>query len=275
MESRESKRDKFCKICLIVFICLLFSGVIITLIVMMTYAIINDNHTDYYSSVDLNLKNTELISALNILTYNKRQLLQYSAAWEFIQKLYPDVVLDIYSDKKWKAKTGQCSYRKDWNTIPVGTCYVREHIFPRSWFYYENAATVDLTIIFPADANINHLRSNLPYDLTNTSVNIVGACQHNSTMLCFEPADNYKGDLARVYFYVSMAYRNIFECCNTESNNGSYLKPWLEQLLRQWHIADPVSDEERRRTDIIEQFQSTRNPFVDFPNLANQIDTFN
>ena len=38
--------------------------------------------------------------------------------------------------------------------------------------------------------------------------------------------------------------------------------------LVEWHLADPVDDEERRRNDIIYSYQQNRNPFIDHPEFV-------
>ncbi len=45
----------------------------------------------------------------------------------------------------------------------------------------------------------------------------------------------------------------------------------LGTLLLDWHRADPVSPEEKRRNDKIEEHQGTRNPFIDNPALADSL----
>lgn len=45
----------------------------------------------------------------------------------------------------------------------------------------------------------------------------------------------------------------------------------LQQLLK-WHKEYPVTDYERHRNDTIEEVQGNRNPFIDFPELAEKVD---
>lgn len=63
----------------------------------------------------------------------------------------------------------------------------------------------------------------------------------------FEPADEFKGDFARSYFYVVTVYQDLASYWNSPMlNKNSYpvWKPWAIELLKQWHQQDPVSTKE-------------------------------
>ena len=49
------------------------------------------------------------------------------------------------------------------------------------------------------------------------------------------------------------------------------LKPWVRDLLLQWNAQDPVSDWEIIRNERVYQEQHNRNPFIDYPQLADHI----
>ena len=42
-------------------------------------------------------------------------------------------------------------------------------------------------------------------------------------------------------------------------------------MLIQWHRQDPVSEKEIKRADAVSNFQHNRNPFIDYPFLAEYI----
>jgi deoxyribonuclease-1 len=48
-----------------------------------------------------------------------------------------------------------------------------------------------------------------------------------------------------------------------------------EEFLRQWDKADPIDQEEKDLNESIYAIQGNRNPFIDIPNLADNIDRFN
>lgn len=111
---------------------------------------------------------------------------------------------------------------------------------------------------------------------TSTNGCMLGLCDNDVyTGYCFEPPDLYKGDFARSYFYISTAYADEFDCCDTDGVNGSYIKPWMEAILRDWHELDPVDSYELSRNDVIfSLYQGNRNPFIDYPELVSQISDF-
>ncbi|VBB44674.1 conserved exported hypothetical protein [uncultured Paludibacter sp.] len=158
-----------------------------------------------------------------------------------------------------------------------------EHSFPKSWWGgYENMAYRDLFHLYPADAQTNEIKSNLPLgETTGTLILDNGKSKIGKngfetvyTDNCFEPADEYKGDFARSYFYISTIYENLYNLWNSPMlTNTTYpvWQPWAIDLLLKWHRQDPVSDKERNRADSIYTIQGNRNPFIDHPELAEYI----
>ena len=55
--------------------------------------------------------------------------------------------------------------------------------------------------------------------------------------------------------------------------NSTYptLKPWAVELLLKWHKQDPVSEKEVNRNNAVYAVQGNRNPYVDYPQLADYV----
>jgi hypothetical protein len=137
----------------------------------------------------------------------------------------------------------------------------------------------DLFHVYPTDGWVNNKRGNLPLgkvsNPTYTSGNgsKIGPCSASGySETVFEPIDEYKGDLARTYFYMSVCYKNKNLGQTSESMfEGSELKPWALQMLLQWHYNDPVSQKEIDRNNAVYALQHNRNPFIDCPYFAEAI----
>lgn len=92
---------------------------------------------------------------------------------------------------------------------------------------------------------------------------------------CFEVADMFKGDLARTYFYLSTAYLREWSCCDDVGVDKSFIKPWMEAEMREWHVSDPVDSYEIARNNVIyTDYQHNRNPYIDYPELVDSIEDF-
>ena len=165
------------------------------------------------------------------------------------------------------------------------SCYNREHMVPQSWWNNVNTERMrtDLHHVIPADGFTNEKRSNNPYgevmgtpDWTNTVGSKLGKGTYNTTV--FEPNDEYKGDIARAYFYMLTCYsdkdftqhwkgQKVF----TFTNGKAGLTSEAQSLFLKWHRNDPVSDKEIKRNNGIEALQHNRNPFIDMPELIEYI----
>ena len=158
-----------------------------------------------------------------------------------------------------------------------------EHSLPKSWWgAYPNNAFKDLFHLYPADAITNITKSNLPLGevtgtptLSNGKTKIgINGFETFYTDNCFEPADEFKGDFARSYFYISTIYENFANLWSSPMmNNNTYpvWKPWAIDLLLKWSHQDPVSSKELKRIEAVYAIQGNRNPFIDYPDLADYI----
>lgn len=164
-------------------------------------------------------------------------------------------------------------------------CYNREHMLPQSWWGNVNTKRMrtDLHHVIPTDAATNTQRSNNPYGEvsgTPTWSNAAGSKSGYGTYstTVFEPADEYKGDIARVYFYMLTCYSDEDFTVNwkgqkvfTYTNGQAGLTAAAKALFLKWHRNDPVSEKEINRNNGVERKQHNRNPYVDMPELIEYI----
>ena len=161
-----------------------------------------------------------------------------------------------------------------------------EHCFPKGWWggamnTNENDAFRDLHHLNPANARANNNKSAYPPGYVKTDIKEcseifqMGKNSAYGTFFVFEPIDEYKGDFARAYFYIATAYENFVwqDAANDYMDNSLWreFKPWLQQVLIEWHRLDPVSEKEINRNNLVSDIQHNRNPFIDYPELAEYI----
>ena len=90
----------------------------------------------------------------------------------------------------------------------------------------------------------------------------------------FEPNDEYKGDLARTYFYMATAYEDKIANWSSDMLDGnrySAYATWALNMLLRWAKEDPVSQKEIDRNEAVYKIQHNRNPFIDFPGLEQYV----
>lgn len=243
----------------------------------------------YYDAAQ-GLKGQALKTALFNIIFSHTTL-DYSLLPDYYPKSdnRPDnTVWDIYSDVPGGTPpyvyhhipADQCgSYTQE------GDCYNREHTLPSSWFNDAYPMRSDLFQVLPTDGWVNNKRSNFPYgevgsaSWTSQNGSKLGGCNYPGySGTVFEPIDEYKGDLARIYFYMVTCYQNQVAGWYANSaeaaailnaNNYKVFKLWYINLLFQWHHNDPVSLKETARNDTVFKIQGNRNPYVDHPDWAD------
>ena len=189
--------------------------------------------------------------------------------------------MDMYCDS-WKKFTSVGA--------AVSGCNI-EHSFAKSWWGgSKNDAYKDCYHLNPSNSTANSARSNYPLgvptkDLKDQSVTgslkVGRATYEGETFWVFEPKDEYKGDFARAYFYMATCYGDelTWRLDNKDvgskyaMRNDSYLefRDWEIEVLLTWHRQDPVSKKETKRMDAVSDFQHNRNPYIDYPELAEYI----
>ena len=237
----------------------------------------------YYNSCE-GKSGRELLKALNA-TISSHPNVGYDGLWNVYKQsdVRADGTLwDIYTTKKWSSSFTKCG-----NYKLIGDCVNREHSMPKSWWGGGKSAQYsDAFHLYPTDGKVNGQRSNFPYGECsggtrlpdNGSVHALGRLGtstfsgYNGTV--FEPDDEYKGDLARSYFYMAACYNSSIGSWHSDmlaGNSYPVFTGWAINLLMKWTRQDEVSTKEQDRNEAIYTFQHNRNPFIDHPELAEHI----
>lgn len=241
---------------------------------------------NYYWNADGKKGSSLKTSLRNIISANYDQQ-TYKQVWDAYETtdIKPDGIhiYDIYSNiTNFVFRTDQAgNYKKE------GDVYNREHTFPKSWFGGKNAYPMysDLFHVMPTDGYVNNMRGDLPYGETDANgekdyksangYSKMGTCKIDGyTGKVFEPNDEYKGDLARNYFYMATRYENEITSWSSPVLTNSSYKPYVEwhmNMLMRWSREDPVSEKEIARNNAVHEIQNNRNPFIDYPGLEEYI----
>lgn len=216
-------------------------------------------------------------AALKTAAYNiinpHTQVSSYSDLPKYFQKT--DVRPD--GERWWEMYSNEIFY------LPSFTGMNREHSVPKSWWGGSSStpAYTDLNHLYPSEKDANSAKSNYPLGEVATAtfdngVSKVGSPvsgQGGGATKVYEPDDEYKGDFARTYFYVATCYQTLTWKYTYMFQQGEYptLNAWSQELLLKWHREDPVSQKEIDRNEQVYMFQNNRNPFIDYPSLAEHI----
>jgi endonuclease I len=286
---------------------------IITLILfsLLSNCLIAQIPSGYYDST-LGLTGTALKTKLNTIITNGHKDMGYGSGTGGLWTAYftTDVdnyyekdgtVLDMYSENPAPSATGTVNdaYEYKLGQVTVGgnqcgngknyenSCYNREHSLPKSYFGGINATPManDAHFVIPTDYYVNNQRGNLLYGETNATPIFTNGTKIGTSSFpgysgtVFEPIDEFKGDLARMWLYFITRYEGqlvSFYNINTAispfdgSTHNGY-QQWIINLLLKWHAKDPVSQREIDRNNAVYKFQGNRNPFIDHPEYVNQI----
>lgn len=265
----------------------LFTSVLCVLTIWSTAALAQAPHNTgtYYRTA--HGKHGEALKTAFYNIIKNPSVLTYNDLWEAykisdIRMVNGDsTIWDMYSAITRYAP--DCPHKNSYE----GSGINREHSFPKSWFGSIKPAYSDVVHVIPTDGYINNMRSDLPYGETDSptkgSKGIDGAQYYSKVGPCsvegytknvFEPDDEYKGDLARIYFYMATCYEPLIATWTSDMLGGTSYQPfssWALPMLMKWSANDPVSEKEVSRNAAIWQLQGNRNPFVDYPGLEEYL----
>lgn len=172
---------------------------------------------------------------------------------------------DVYCHLNFGSKIGVGNMK-----IPNSNILNTEHTWPQSKFVHHerSAQKTDLHHLFPSQNKANSYRANMIFAEVEGNKGLGHNCEtskrgkaEGTNIDAFEPPENHKGNVARALFYFSIRYKAVIGQVE-------------EAYLREWNELDPPNDAEKKRNDLIEDFQGNRNPFIDDPELANKISNF-
>lgn len=236
----------------------------------------------YYDSINWSKSGAALKSDLSKLIGANYVDLGYDGALRAYKTTDTDEngkIIDIYSKYRWSVSDSGGNYKKE------GDCYNREHTVPQSVFNKGSPMVSDVHHLFPTDGYVNNQRGNYPHGYVSswkyksTNDTKVGSSDSNknhgySGTVCEVP-DEYKGDIARAYFYMVTRYETKLPSWkNYDAFDGKTfpaMKKWAINTYLEWNDLDPVSEKEIKRNNAIYALQKNRNPFVDHPEAAHKI----
>lgn len=229
---------------------------------------LNEELKDYYyqtngvSRQDLKQALHNTISGHRIYSYSKiGQLLQTTDE----DPNNPNNILLFYSNASISKNAGTATWNK-------------EHIWSQSHGLSGSAGYSDLHHLRAAPSAVNSTRSNYDFGNLNgqgTAVRDAPGNYVNTMTHMWEPADNLKGDVARMMLYMDVRYEGGEDPQLTLVERGNYPTSGttfgdLSDLL-EWNRRDPVSKEEMTRNNKVYELQRNRNPFIDNPQWADLI----
>ncbi len=180
----------------------------------------------------------------DLMTSTHKKITSYNDCRDYVFRV------DCENNDTGHATTLYTSYSMttaDWS--PAWNCN-REHVWPQSLGGGNTSGGgADLHHIRPAEKGVNSSRGNKPYG-------------ESTSKGFYEPADNVKGDVARIVLYVYVRWDAAWGATDVTEVFESV------DILLAWCEMDPVDTWEMGRNEVVQSIQGNRNAFIDYPELA-------
>lgn len=153
----------------------------------------------------------------------------------------------------------------------------REHIWPQSRGGFADGTSsfadgIDVWLptnandILAGHADAHHIRAEDGQENSSRSNRDYGTDYNGPT----GNLGSWKGDVSRALFYMAVRYNGLNLVNGNPEDSIVGQMGDLASLLS-WNISDPADDFEMNRNNYIETWQRNRNPFIDYPSLADYI----
>ncbi len=156
-----------------------------------------------------------------------------------------------------------------------------EHVYPQSRGARDEPGRSDMHNLYPSKVTVNSARGSCIFgDIEDSdtefwyilgerlsqipTMDIDEYSEKDEESCVFEPRESVKGDIARSVFYFYTIYQQ-----KAEQADPNFF-PRQKEILLQWHQADPVSEKEIRRNNLIASYQGNLNPFTVDATLAER-----
>lgn len=243
-----------------------------------TYGIVaNTMPTGYYNSLE-GLSGAALKQAIQDIIANPAVVHAHNYG-DITEILKTADQNPLNSNEVWLMYVEKPRSKLDFQDTGINTGkWNREHIYPQSRGGYtdgteSNADGINIWLPTNADdilaghADAHHLRAEDGAENSIRSNNDYGLTGYNGPS---GTLGSWKGDVARSVFYMAVRHNALSVV------NGDIADTTVGQLgdlasLLTWNTLDPSDDFEMNRNNYVYTWQVNRNPFIDYPDLANYI----
>lgn len=227
----------------------------------------------YYKSIE-GLSGKDLINELNFILSTNLKDVKYSHLKEILEVADASLedetkVVGIYNQVLYRANWGS---KSEWH---------REHVWPNSRLAIDRVKESEVNQgsdphnLRAINPSVNSSRSNRYYSeaLDNSKLG------HTTKTGAYYPGDVDKGDVARILLYMVIRYDQEGLILTSNEKLLKEAKAYTKEgavmgkldLLYNWHLEDPVDEFEINRNNIIYNYQGNRNPFIDHPELFEEV----
>ncbi|REJ80896.1 MAG: choice-of-anchor D domain-containing protein [Bacteroidetes bacterium] len=218
----------------------------------------------YYSSTE-NLSEEPLKNELRTITGNGYNSLLYNTARDHMFMIIDNERVNGQGAAQNTVEGVYTGIRAvgyvDRSDVQSNFSFNTEHTFPQGLFSSLEPMKSDLHHLFPTDDLSNNMRASDPFGVVTNPTWSSGGSKSNGTV--FEPRDKHKGRAARAMLYFVVRYQNYANFLNSQ-----------EGILKLWNKTHLPDNIEINRNNDIYSFQNNRNPFIDYPQLADRISAF-
>lgn len=253
---------------------------IFSILLFLSFSVLAQIPTGYYNSA-IGKKQAELKTALhliiktaNVPSYGSGSSSTWAAFAKMDVRPEDGTVWDMYSNN-----------HVAFNGNSAASGMNIEHSFAKSWWGAGRQAAQDVQHLCPSNSTANSAKGSWPMAVVDGKTTFDNGCikvgksssKAGMTLDAWEPADEYKGDFARMYMYMVTCYEDYAADWTANSinqlDNNTYpvFEQWTVDLLLKWNKQDPVSQKEITRTNEAYKVQGNRNPYIDYPQLAEYI----